>query len=282
MVNEEKIEKKKLAFRKFCLIVWVVSLLLAVVIFVLELLNIGVVNNTPIFSVSIPIIAGATSFIFFCLWILHLIIKKTKAVLIVFVVGVLVIAVPIIIYGPRQSEQRKEACNAIYKENVAEGVWVQDSNTRSSQVNNDINSLMKTPNPSNITKLISDYGTLRTQNKEFYDRYKAWIDVYSKYMSLFTSYDMSSIYKSLQNYYTSMDEADALYIDTLQNASGIEASQELQNTYNQKYTDANNKIAAAQKDLSSAGGALTDIENIFSARCYEWFKMNIEPPNINK
>ena len=76
-------------------------------------------------------------------------------------------------------EQRKEACNAIYKENVAEGVWVQDSNPGSSQVNNDINSLMKTPNPSNITKLISGYGTLRRKIRSFTTDTKASINVYT-------------------------------------------------------------------------------------------------------
>jgi hypothetical protein len=281
-LNTNDGKKKQLIFRRFCLITWIVSLLLGIVIFTLELLRVGAVNSIPILSVYVPIVAGASFVIFFCLWILHLIIKKTKIVLIAFVIGVLIIAVPEAIYETKQSELRKVACNVIYKENTASEAWLKDYETRKNQTDNDIDSLTKNLNQSNVPKLISDFGSVRAQEKEFYDKVKGLFDVYSKYLSLFTTYDMSGAYKSLQNNYESKDEYYAMYIDALQNASSIQADSNLQKSYNQKFEDASNKKTAAEKDLNSVFGAITDIENIFSVRCYNLFKISTEPSNTNK
>jgi hypothetical protein len=73
-----------------------------------------------------------------------------------------------------------------------------------------------------------------------------------------------------------------VFTDTIQNIYSIEANTELQKTYEKKYENANNEMTKAQDDLDSVLGTLTNIENIFSVRCYDWFKIKTETPSISR
>jgi uncharacterized protein (UPF0333 family) len=266
-----KLEKRTKALG----IISIACLFLVLIDYLLLRLGVGVIQNVMQPYMSIPLILAFLVFIVcFPLWLIIRFKKKAIIPAILLVVG---LVVAYFIYENNLSRQRKEACTVLSQDVQENNTWLADWQTRSDTINNRVKPASNTTeNDANISAV----ETLEILNGEFFDKSKGLLDVYSKYLNLFTSYDMNNIYKPFQEARDAQDQYDKSIV-TLYQGLFSEPDNKVK-TLTQNSNDAYSKMVDVQKNWASADTAFTPYVKVVSDRCYGLFNIVIPQLGIIK